>query len=185
MLIEVLDNIVDKDYYNLVINSLYQSPCWYPSLDEEVELDDLNKDKSDSGFLIMSYNCDKPEVGMKPDHNYINHHAYNLFQLFLMKSSYRFKDVDLKRYLWNYYNKSSDGVLHCDSDAESFFSIVFYLKDSDGGTYVENEFIEDACGRAVLFKSNTPHRGKGPTIFKNRFCLNVVFQASDYGLKNE
>jgi hypothetical protein len=185
MLIEVLDNVFDEAISNAVIRNITENtPKWYPSRDETIEKDNLSSSYSDTGFLMKSF-----DIGYPDDNNDIINIKNNvlgdlLLNSYLFKSKYEFKDFQLGRYLWNYYNQSSSGVYHTDSDHDNYFSILFNLHDNDGSTIVDNEVIDSKLGRAILFNSNTKHKGNGPVKSKKRYCLNAVFTADGYRLKN-
>lgn len=73
------------------------------------------------------------------------------------------------------------------------YSLVYYTQDSDGDTFLFNEFFSMGAdhpdkltvarrvtpkkNRAVLFESNRYHASSNPTINKDRIVLNFVFEA--------
>lgn len=185
MLLEVLDDVFDEAISDSIIRNITENtPKWYPSRDEIIESDNLDSSHSDTGFLMKSFDIRYPD-----DNNDVINVKNNvlgdlLLNSYLFKSKYEFKDFQLGRYLWNYYNQSSSGVYHTDSDYDNYFSILFNLHDNDGSTIVGDQVIESKLGRAILFSSNIKHKGNGPVKSKKRYCLNAVFMANGYRLKN-
>jgi hypothetical protein len=79
------------------------------------------------------------------------------------------------RIMWNYYNRSSQGIMHKDQQVPGFYSMVYNLSDTDGGTEIQGEFYPGAEGSAIVFPSELDHKGFGPKIQPNRFVLNCIF----------
>ena len=83
---------------------------------------------------------------------------------------------------------------HADHKSNEWFSLIYYIKDSDGPTRFFNKTTRDPHpekdlkvvgevdpkkGRAILFKSNQMHTGTCPLKTENRLVINYVFQAED------
>ena len=187
MILEHLKNIHTKDFNQNIINELRNIQGWRISPDEFVESQgDLDKESSDSGMLLTSFDRDMNfpfSQELELQYSFLNVSAHHIFQTILKRSKVQFHNIDLKRYLWNYYNRSSDGVEHTDSADDNRYSITYYLHDSDGGTIVGDTFFQSKTNEAVIFKSNTPHRGVGPKVTKNRFLLNIVFSADGFEIQ--
>jgi hypothetical protein len=81
-------------------------------------------------------------------------------------------------------------IPHQDSD-DTCYSMVYYCNDSDGDTFLFNEFhdsntppdrltinqrVSPRKNRAVLFESNRYHASSNPIINKDRFVLNFVLK---------
>jgi len=76
---------------------------------------------------------------------------------------------------------------HIDVPDANFKSLLYYVNDSDGDTFVFNESFQDKKeltirkrvspkkGRAVVFDSNTWHASSNPRRNANRIVLNLVF----------
>ena len=82
-------------------------------------------------------------------------------------------------------------LAHQDATRECY-SLVYYLNDSDGDTYLFNEFYEDGKipdkltvaqrvtpkkNRAVIFDSTRYHASANPRNSSERFVINYVFKA--------
>jgi hypothetical protein len=81
---------------------------------------------------------------------------------------------------------------HIDIPDPGYKSLLYYVKDSDGDTFVFNETWRDTGnskkpltlrkrvspqkGKAVVFDSNTWHASSNPRQSQNRVVLNFVFQ---------
>ena len=97
----------------------------------------------------------------------------------------------------NLMDKSFEGKFHpphTDHTLQGVFSLIYYIKDSDGPTrffnksdtdpmpwkdLVEIGQVEPKKGRAVLFPSNIMHTGTCPVEHDNRLSINYVFEADD------
>jgi hypothetical protein len=77
---------------------------------------------------------------------------------------------------------------HVDIPDTGYKSLLYYVKDSDGDTFIFNETINDKKeltvrkritpkkGKAVLIDSNTWHASSNPRKNANRIVLNLIFQ---------
>jgi hypothetical protein len=81
---------------------------------------------------------------------------------------------------------------HIDIPDAGYKSLLYYVKDSDGDTFIFNESYRDAAGggkpltinkrvapkkgKAVIFDSNTWHASSNPRVNQNRVVLNLIFQ---------
>jgi hypothetical protein len=80
---------------------------------------------------------------------------------------------------------------HIDIPDTGYKSLLYYVKDSDGDTFIFNEKHGDKSGdkgltvrkrvspkkgRAIVFDSNTWHASSNPRENQNRVVLNLIFQ---------
>lgn len=167
--VEVFENLCDEEFNHCCKMELIHNNRWFLSADNTPE------GYSDSGFLSCTYHEDPANSSVYPQ-NTLTAWAFLVYNKVMMRSK-RFKNPRVNRFLWNYYNTGSEGSLHQDiRDVNvNAHSIVYYLDDSDGGTYVEDEFFPSKQGSAILFPSQLKHRGVGPKNSSNRFVLNVMF----------
>lgn len=184
MIIEKLENILSEDFNNNLLHELKNTSSWKISHDEIYENTPLSGKYSDSGMLLNSYNR-----GMNPHDpesiklSFLNVSATHVFKSVLSRSKFAFNNIVLLRYLWNYYNRASDGIPHTDAKADNHYSIIYYLHDNDGGTLIGDTFYKSISNDAIIFKSNIKHKGHGPKTEKNRFLLNILFTADNYERK--
>jgi hypothetical protein len=74
--------------------------------------------------------------------------------------------------------------IHIDNENDNFYSLVYYVIDSDGNTKLYNNkkdkevvmSCEPKEGNACIFKSNTYHSATLPKINKKRIVLNFIFE---------
>ena len=86
---------------------------------------------------------------------------------------------------------------HSDHKGNDYFSLIYYITDSDGPTRFFNKTtrdpnpykdlkivgeVEPKKGRAILFKSNQMHTGTCPQETENRLVINYVFKAENLKL---
>lgn len=177
---QVFDNVQDIHFNNLIINNLKESSNWklandYSDYNVKFDLDKF----SDNGFILSSYD-EALQISKEP---FFNVSAYHIFVKVLTLANLNLNDYVPVRYLWNYYNRASTGISHTDdyhyNQNFKHYSIVYYLKKSDGGTVINGNFFEDTPGRAVLFDSNTYHYGVGPKQYSDRFLLNIMYRTKN------
>jgi 2OG-Fe(II) oxygenase superfamily len=77
---------------------------------------------------------------------------------------------------------------HIDVPDAGYKSLIYYVKDSDGDTFVFNETFRDQKaltldkriapkkGKAVIFDSDTWHASSNPRQNQNRVVLNLIFR---------
>jgi hypothetical protein len=182
---EVIDDVFsDKFFTQYLLEGLISTKGWQICSDNFYESSvgdsDFESSKySDPGVILETFNQERPPQERFGDHR-LNAYGDLIFTKILHLSQYQYEGVGVLRYFWNYYNRSSTGLYHLDmTDADppgNYCSIVFYINESDGGTYLEKEFFEHKANRAIIFNSKTPHRGVGPTNAKQRWNLNIIFK---------
>ncbi len=181
----VIDNVfagtdvMVSEFNAYLINKISNHHGWHLSCDEEKEQKMVGDEFSDTGMLLQSFFRNSQDSGQ---HSEINYLAELIFSQALAACPSKFTNVEPVRYLWNYYNRSSTGVVHKDMAEKidgNYFSMVYYLNDSDGFTIVEDNKFESKSGKCIFFNSKLTHQGTGPKISKTRFCLNVIFKYSE------
>ena len=171
---------LDTSFNDYVINKLHQSSNWAISSDENNPVNSpyaLNNlsDFSDTGFLNLSYDS-------KRDNNIYNSFVelnvladFIFYKVIKNQQRYKFTNMVSQRYLWNYYNRSSNGVPHFDSKKNNVGSIVYYLNTCDAFTIVDNNKFKCVMGDCIVFNSALIHRGSGPMVSRKKYCLNILF----------
>lgn len=156
---------------------------------------------SDAGHILSTFHI---EEGDKSDPKFVKMNTFaemilNVCLLRAKSNGYYFKDTSLVRVFWNYYSSSSFGSLHVDSGPwskmgmdhlvknkkGSWYSLVYYLNTCNGcGTKVVDTndngkitLYPSIEGNAIIFPSETLHGGTGAPHMKQRYCLNVMFEA--------
>lgn len=170
-------NIIADEFNSIIIKKIKNHPGWHLSDDEQIEKRDIDSDLSDTGMLLQSF-------FRVPSHDFDYHSEVNslaelIFQQIQSKLPIKFIKIELVRFLWNYYSRSSTGVIHRDINEETvgkFCSIVYHLNDSDGETVIDDSFIKSKSGQCIVFDSKRIHHGTGPKKIKNRYCLNIIFK---------
>jgi len=177
--IECVSTGLDDSFNEHVITKLHSSAGWALSNDARVVTQYSNeeaKEFSDSGFLMRTYDIER-HADLHKRFIELNILADVIFSTVIKKlQRYDFHNIVLQRYLWNYYNRSSYGVTHWDSDESNTCSIVYYLNTCDAYTIFENQRFDCISGDSIVFNSNTVHQGTGPVIHRSKYCLNIVFK---------
>jgi hypothetical protein len=179
----VIDDIFDDDTNKVIIEYLQKQSGWH--LDGDLYNFNIKYDTgdySDTGMLLLSYETNRD--------NYLNQHNSTinvlgtliLDKILLKLKPMKFINYKLNRFLWNYYNKASTGIMHRDMESLTptrYCSIVYYLNTCDGYTIIDDKEYESKSGRCVIFDSKLLHRGVGPSNDKKRFVLNIMFSYDD------
>jgi len=194
---EIIENACEDSFNQFVIENLKKQSSWNLSPDQydtkiQTDMDSTSYAKnidgfSDTGMLLTSYSNHPDEEDINYDHEGLNLLAQYIFESAIKKSAYNYQDIELIRILWNYYNKASTGIFHVDKDfdEQKYFSVIYHLNTCDGGTIIEeNDMIPSVAGNAILFDSNLPHRGVGPSKDDSRFVLNILLEYSSKELKS-
>lgn len=89
------------------------------------------------------------------------------------------------------FTSNNYNIPHIDSPLDNLFTLLYYVNDSDGDTFMFNEVHKEGHrvnslslnqrvtpkqGRAVVFDSNRFHAGSNPIINSSRFVINITFQ---------
>jgi hypothetical protein len=183
-IIEV-ENILDSDFNDSIIETLKVQRSWqidpidsiYP-VDTKFQEHYYAEKYSDSGFILQSYSKYQDEY-MNTHNNNLNVIAKLIVASFLkklQKGGVIFDEIDVNRFYWNYYNRSSCGKWHQDFNEPNFCSLIYYLNTCDGYTEFEDRKIISNAGKAVMFDSHLWHRGMGPTKNQQRYTLNIIFE---------
>lgn len=176
----IVDDCFDNTFREVVINVLKEHGVWSLCNDSYAQGIPVDNSYSDAGFLMHSYNEFNPETH---NENKFNTIAALIFNGIMQKQKkYKFNNIAIKRFVWNYYNTSSIGITHTDDLRENHCSIVYYFNSCDAFTTIDDKRIENIAGRAVFFNSNILHRGTGLIRDKFKFILNIMFSYSDYEL---
>lgn len=156
---------------------------------------------SDSGHILSTYQIDKTKI-VCPTADKLNVYAEIILNVCLARANKYglfFKDASLIRVFWNYYSSSSYGSLHKDvgnwdvaemanlikDKKNSWYSLVYYLntcensgtKVLDDNDYTKYTLYPSIQGNGILFPSDKMHGGTGAPHMKQRYCLNVMFEA--------
>lgn len=167
------------EFNQVVCYELHRRAEWRLCLDEHYLEGYDPQQFSDTGSVYYTYSEDHDWNSVNtqdPNRGYFNTLAYTILHTALKSTD--ITDPRISRVMWNYYSRSSTGITHKDSEQPNTYTLVYNLSDTDGGTYIQDEFYPGRSGDAVLFPSNTAHRGQGPTQQPRRFALNVIFQTS-------
>lgn len=79
------------------------------------------------------------------------------------------------------FNTDTYHPLHVDADEINYWSLLYYVNDSDGDTFFklsENDFkrVSPKKGRAVFFNSNIEHASSSPVKTDTRIVVNSILK---------
>lgn len=194
---ELIEKACDDHFNQFTINLLREQGGWRLSPDHydtkiaaDMDASEYAKNMdgfSDTGMLLTTYSDHPDEQELNNEYQRLNTLAEYIFESILEKSKFLYHGVELVRVLWNYYNKASTGIYHVDRDFDDdkYFSMVYHLNTCDGGTIIQKEKVQSVSGNAIVFDSNVPHRGVGPTKDSARYVLNILLKYDDRELKKK
>lgn len=79
------------------------------------------------------------------------------------------------------FDTNTHHPLHVDADESDYWSLLYYVNDSDGDTFFklsENDFkrVSPKKGRAVFFNSNIEHASSSPVKTDTRIVVNSILK---------
>ena len=159
-MIEIFENFLEPNLIKLVNEQLPNSVYKW---------DTTSKNEIFQGFNQLSYPLEK-------DSNiFLNIAAMGALKK-LQETKKIQNKIEIQRVLLNVVPKDVIGAFHKDYTDEGLYSFILNISDSDGGTEVEDVFYEHKFNNALLFPSNTLHRGVGPKNSLVRINLAIVFK---------
>ena len=177
MNVRVRDQLFAREYNRYLVERLISDADWRLCLDDTY-CGGLDRDRySDTGMVFYSYHSDVPlqQIQQDPVRTWFNTAA----ELILHTALGHNRAVEIDRVMWNYYSRSSTGVTHQDYHEPGRTSMVYNLTNTDGGTWIEDQYFQGDQGRALIFPSELNHRGQGPEQQPYRMVLNVIFSQPD------
>jgi hypothetical protein len=167
MKVKLLNNILPKTVNHIIINEL-TNHHWFIAWDKFKNRSEKIFSNKNSGFSLITMNEGKIEIN-----SILNVYGQIIFNIIAEKLKIK---AELNRIFWNMYLKESEGEFHTDMNGSDFFSVVYNLHTTDGGTEIDGKFYLDVESQAKIFKSNSLHRGIGPKQSNVRFNLNLIFK---------
>jgi hypothetical protein len=203
-LVKIIDNFVSPTYSDSLLNDANNYLQYYyinqttrPGGDDYIA-EAVVKDKYtfDSGQLVC------PLFDSKEPHGSLKFEKYFLFVkplTFALMDS--FKELNINSALrvktnlllkQETFPEDHYNISHVDNIHENRWSAVYYLNDSDGDTFLFNEFFSDPVpseltifkrispkkNRLVLFNSSRYHASSNPRSTPERFVINIVMNAN-------
>jgi hypothetical protein len=121
---------------------------------------------------------------VEPFKLYMEDHGIYAKRLIRIKANMIMREPDFPL---NHYNTPHTDVR--DENSDNVYSLLYYLNDSDGDTFIFNEFglevpdkltvaerVTPKKGRAVFFKSTQYHTSSPPIESFKRMVINFVFE---------
>jgi hypothetical protein len=171
-----INGLFPQEFNQHISDQLKSSADWRLCLDDKYLPGSDWNSSSDSGFVYYTYTDDRDwhminsQDLTRARFNYL---AESILSTALPEELGRVTGI--RRVMWNYYNRSSDGILHKDYQEPGVWTMIYNLTDTDGGTEIGQEFYQGSQSRALIFPSELLHRGRGPRQQPHRFVLNVMF----------
>ena len=165
MKVKILNNILPKTINDNIINELINH-SWSIASSGPNCLKIFSK--VNNGFSLVTL-----KNGIVQMNTILNVYGQIIFNIIIEKLKIKAR---LDRLYWNMYLKESQTEIHTDKLDSGYFSVIYNLHTTDGGTEINNKFYSDLGSQAKVFKSNTLHRGIGPKQDNVRFNLNIIFE---------
>lgn len=182
--VEILSELLPRKTNFRIIDLLIKEASWKLASDTDLlthkSFIETNEQK-DLGFTYTTYdlyqNIDIPTE--------LNTYANLIFDLSQKYCRY-YKLGRPIRYIWNYYNKGSEGTWHVDNGNDpngDYVTAIYNLNMSDGALAIEDKEYPDGGRKylsrpseSIVFHSGMKHRGLGPTNFTGRFNLAIMME---------
>lgn len=197
MNIRVVDDILEKNFQNAIEEELLYSrkfPWFFniSTVDDELNyfqphlaVTDSSIDTPQLYHFIFDSSRDSPFFEfLKP-------------MIYSIEEKFNFQIIDLVRIKANLLLRVEKTVSsyhhpHVDMDDKDYKSLIYYVNDADGDTYIFNEYYNDTVmsklttmdrispkkGKAVLFESSRFHSSSPPVNLSHRCVINFVFKTT-------
>jgi len=168
---KIINNILPKLTNFEICTYLLDAAIWRPTFDKKLNWKET-LEHPNQGFCLESF---RDGFVNNPQHSeYLNTFAKIILNRFTEESN--FQKWRIERFWWNYYNPTSITNLHQDDHRENYYSIIYNVLASDGGTEIDGVFYPDVLGQGKMFKSSLFHRGTSPVKSFIRLNLNIIFE---------
>ena len=179
--IEVVSKTLPQTTNYRILNLLINNASWQLAYDNDPlshkTFTEING-KKDLGFFYKTFDFYN-NINISTE---LNTYANTIFDI-LQDSCRSYKLIKPTRYIWNYYNKGSQGTWHIDNERDpngDYITAIYSLNSSDGCLEIESEagikVFKSNSGQAVIFHSGLKHRGGGPTKSTGRFNLAIIME---------
>ena len=164
----IVDDVLSKTVHNFLYNFTMREPIWNASIDSKEDHHKL--------FGRILYD-DERNINTKT-----NVQALTTMVYMSILDRVDFLSDKIKRIHLGVKAPLQDDALHIDNLDDNCYSVLYYLnpewkKKWGGQTIVDNEKIEYKPNRAIIYKSNTLHRGLAPKGPVFRSYINYVVYA--------
>ena len=172
-MIKVIDNFVSKqlsdEIENLMICKDVQKFNWY--FNDKTDYTTSKKDSFQLTHLFYDY---REKEKVRSDYFEL---VKKLIEKVNHRNIYRVK-ANLCTNITN-YNKKNHQIVHQDMNDERFFSLLYYVNNSDGDTvFFKNKKVikrvKPKKNKAVIFNSNIEHAGSNPIKSPYRMVINFI-----------
>ena len=179
---KIIDNVIDDEYSNYLNKIVFEKFPWYFLNTSAYENEKI--DFSYSFYHILA-----------EDNKDCSNYSQIFYPLILKCLSLtNLKDCFIKRARLGLITKFHKKIVHSPhiDYKEPHSTILYYLNNSDGDTFVFNEQYGDEFndltiahrqtpteGCALLFKSINYHASSSPINTKSRVVINIVFESDE------
>jgi hypothetical protein len=190
----IIDDFFPKEVQDLLEKTLIEYPFYYKedtvSFEFQKTLPFYNRLKPKSHISQLQHTLFE-EYEKKSDAFDTIYKAFDDFGIKKIVEQYsklEFKLYRMKINLLLARNERCHHVPHCDwTINKNCVSMIYYISESDGDTFLFNEFYQDnpkklsiykkippKKGRILAFESNRYHASSSPQKFNKRFAINIV-----------
>lgn len=182
--VEVISENLPRKTNFRIMDLLIQEASWKIASDTDLlshkSFIETNEQK-DLGFTYTTFDLYQ-NIDVSTELNTYANLLFDLHQKYCR--SYKLKRPI--RYIWNYYNRGSEGTWHVDNGNDpdgDYVTAIYNLNMSDGALEIEDvDGVRKYLSRpseSVLFHSGMRHRGLGPKNFTGRFNLAMMMELNE------
>jgi hypothetical protein len=182
-MIEIINTSISNKTNKQVIEYLTFSTQWmfaYDGKTGESEkknlIDNISKENgNNAGFMFKSYSIQHDYTADA----FLNNFALHVKDICTKQSKKKIGEII--RIYWNMYVPSSKMDYHLDMPkGNNCVSIIYNLHSNDGGTdFKNNKIVKSKEGQAIVFNSDSLHKGISSKIIPIRYALNIVCKEND------
>ena len=193
----IMDNFISISEQKKILNVVDNPKFFWRHIQYSCELKDVNK-----GHVVDKNTMDSP-ISVNSVNLLSSKKTNKIIYIDILNLIYRLESLKQKSYMDRIIrlkaNKHSKDVLFPDNfysyphrDSTYVESLLYYVNDSDGDTFIFNERMEDISledikltinkrispkqGRAILFDGEILHAGSPPRIHDSRIIISAVFR---------
>lgn len=195
----VLDNIIPESFQNEVCSVIQTQGTW--QYEQATSMGSKEGDNFIEGYDVLQdeNTIDGPQFTHYVLLNGQSSPALQLIKpiLYFVEKRLNWVISDIGRIKINsmtrngpYFTSNNYNIPHVDMPGPGLLSMVYYVNDSDGDTFLFNEFqnsnkvssvslkqrVTPRKGRAVIFDSNRFHASSNPILTPARFVINFTFK---------
>ena len=181
-MIEIKENIISPTYQREIENIIFSKHFKWCYFQHTVNPNTVPREGFEDTFQFIHRIYDEEQTSFMFD--------FLKPLIYTVEDSFNVRVKNILRMKCNLLlNVFSNNIIHpphIDFNNPKFLSLIYYVNDSDGDTFMYESGLEQANvikrvspvkGTAVVFNSNIYHSSSTPIINKHRSVINLIFES--------